>query len=480
MNHIAYHLKHIHFSKKSGILSFQQGDIRKSLYFQEGNLIYTITNQPEERLGAILLKLGKISKETYSSIDMHITSTKEIGEALVQDGHISKNDLYESWIHQMREITLNTFPVFKGEFFFEERESFVDQEFESTIDIPVLIEDGIRRMKYHPLLKSLLETKVFLRKSNDFTHILSEEEIKILESIDEKSTAAEILNSRGYSAELFWKSLLLLYCLDLIDVKGEREAVDEKEEEKGEFPSEKEDTRFAEVDALAKKLPTLNYYQILDVSNSASKDVIKKAYFNLARRYHPDSFERDIPQEKKGKLEEIFALITKAYQTVADKEKRRAYDSQVDNPPEEEEQKPSKRANIRFRQAKTLYSQKRYEDALVLLEEAVRLDRNKGRIFLLLALTELKIPTMQKKAEENFLRAIDLEPWNPECYVGLGLLYKQEGLRVKAKKQFKKALEFDPDHNIALKELDLVAGGEKKRGFKDLFSLNLFGQKKKK
>jgi Tfp pilus assembly protein PilF len=72
-----------------------------------------------------------------------------------------------------------------------------------------------------------------------------------------------------------------------------------------------------------------------------------------------------------------------------------------------------------------------------------------------------------------------MEPWNAEGYVGLGLLYKSEGLQTKAIKQLEKALEAEPDHASAREALLEMTGGEKK-GPKSLFKLDLFGKKKKK
>ncbi len=52
--------------------------------------------------------------------------------------------------------------------------------------------------------------------------------------------------------------------------------------------------------------------------------------------------------------------------------------------------------------------------------------------------------------------------------MGLGTYYKEEGLLDKAKKQFKKALEVDPEHQIALKELGLT-DKRKKKGLTKIF-----------
>ena len=96
-------------------------------------------------------------------------------------------------------------------------------------------------------------------------------------------------------------------------------------------------------------------------------------------------------------------------------------------------------------------------------------------------MTETKIAFYKEKAEDDFLRAIDLEPWNAEAYVSLGVFYKNEGLKVKAKKMFKKALEMEPEHKLALKELAEAEPPEKKKkGIKEILRMDLLSKKKKK
>ena len=104
-----------------------------------------------------MYKLGKISKEVYSKIDLYIKPGEKLEDSLINQELISKRDLYDSWVYQMREIALNIFPLFKGKFDFESMETFKEQEFESIISIPLLIEDGVRGMVYHPAIKEFLE-----------------------------------------------------------------------------------------------------------------------------------------------------------------------------------------------------------------------------------------------------------------------------------------------------------------------------------
>ncbi|MFC2169776.1 DnaJ domain-containing protein [Acidobacteriota bacterium] len=242
-------------------------------------------------------------------------------------------------------------------------------------------------------------------------------------------------------------------------------------------PADNINRNIADVLSGRKELSSLNYYQILDVSRTSSQEEIKKAYFSLARKYHPDSLDQDLPPEKKAKIEDIFSQITRSYQTLSDEEQRKAYDTKIDSIPKEEKRGQAKVAEDSFRIGKYLYDQGRYEEAIAPLEEAIRTSSGKANYFLLLAKVEAKFPMFIKKAEEHYQKAIKLEPWNADAYAGLGLFYKKEGLSVKACKQFKMALSVDPDHEIAGRELELTEQTGKKKGLKEILFSGLFGKK---
>lgn len=63
-----------------------------------------------------------------------------------------------------------------------------------------------------------------------------------------------------------------------------------------------------------------DYYELLEVSRTASDAEIKKAYRKLAMKYHPDRNPDDASAEEK------FKEIQKAYAILSDKQKRASYD----------------------------------------------------------------------------------------------------------------------------------------------------------
>ncbi|MDD5097285.1 MAG: molecular chaperone DnaJ [Candidatus Omnitrophica bacterium] len=65
-----------------------------------------------------------------------------------------------------------------------------------------------------------------------------------------------------------------------------------------------------------------DYYEILGVSKSSSLDEVKKAYRELALRFHPDR----VPQDQKKAAEEKFKEMSEAYAVLSDSQKRSLYD----------------------------------------------------------------------------------------------------------------------------------------------------------
>lgn len=63
-----------------------------------------------------------------------------------------------------------------------------------------------------------------------------------------------------------------------------------------------------------------DYYEVLGVDKNADEATIKKAYRNLAKKYHPDMNPGDAEAEKK------FKEASEAYAVLSDPEKKRQYD----------------------------------------------------------------------------------------------------------------------------------------------------------
>ncbi|MGL5023965.1 MAG: DnaJ domain-containing protein [Cetobacterium sp.] len=68
-----------------------------------------------------------------------------------------------------------------------------------------------------------------------------------------------------------------------------------------------------------------NYYEILEVEKHVSAEELKKAYRNLAKKYHPDKYANET-LVKQNEVKDIFAQINEAYQVLSNETSRKEYD----------------------------------------------------------------------------------------------------------------------------------------------------------
>lgn len=87
-------------------------------------------------------------------------------------------------------------------------------------------------------------------------------------------------------------------------------------EELGTRKNSKEDKEFREAIENS-ELP--DYYKILEISQDATQEEIKKQYRTLAKKLHPD-------KTKEKETEEIMIKINKAYEVLSNQELREKYD----------------------------------------------------------------------------------------------------------------------------------------------------------
>lgn len=77
-------------------------------------------------------------------------------------------------------------------------------------------------------------------------------------------------------------------------------------------------------------LQQLDHYAILSVERTADRKALKRAYFDLAAKFHPDKYFRKNLGPYKVRMEAIFGRITLAHDTLTNREARAEYDAYLD------------------------------------------------------------------------------------------------------------------------------------------------------
>jgi hypothetical protein len=146
-------LLNLHLGRRSGILRVSQNDVKKSIYFLNGSIVFAHSNQKYDRLGETLLRLGKITLEEFELASREVIEKgKRLGQALSDLGFISAQEISSSVHYQLQQITYSLFDWDSGECVFIERERPVFEDIMIDISTPNLILEGIRSMTNPDLL----------------------------------------------------------------------------------------------------------------------------------------------------------------------------------------------------------------------------------------------------------------------------------------------------------------------------------------
>ncbi len=111
----------------------------------------------------------------------------------------------------------------------------------------------------------------------------------------------------------------------------------------------------------------INYYEVLEISENASQEVIDKVYKLFAKKYHPD-LNPDNPKE----AEEKFKRITEAYEVLSDESKRKSYDEKLKTQRMIENTQNTQNQTINVQQPQIDYSRLNEEEIAKIQEEYKR------------------------------------------------------------------------------------------------------------
>ena len=204
-----------------------------------------------------------------------------------------------------------------------------------------------------------------------------------------------------------------------------------------------------------------NHYRVLGVDRTADENAVRRAYYKIAKRFHPDRFRRPGFEEIIGEIESMFATTTEAYNTLTGEKTRYDYDRLIADQAcgarsQDVDHVTSARESY-LRARKHLDSGDLF-DALRLLETACQTDPSRAEYLYYLGLVQTRNPKWRKKAEANFLKVIEMSPADTRAYLQLAQLYKSGGLAHRAAEMFEKVLEWEPDNEEALVELGRKKG----------------------
>ncbi len=455
--------------KKTGTVVFERDAVMKKVYFQGGDIIFASSNQDQDRLGEYLLMTGIITRAQYdASLDVLKKTGKKHGTVLTQLGFISPQKLVAGVKLQVKEIILSLFTWRDGHYAVEEGPLPQADIIPLQMSTANLVLEGLNGIDWQTIRKSLPPLKTVLRPSPDPAQLfqsakLTPDQDTVLSLIDGKKNLEELCSHSGIGDFNTLKAVYVLLVLRMVEVgeiKNEaeksfvREVVRESVTAKTASPQAPPGAKTSSpsltretIQRAYEGMETQDHYQVLGVERSATAQEIKKAYFKLAKLYHPDRhFEHEM-SDMKPKLESLFMRIHEAYDTLNTAAKRDQYTSmlgKVSKASKAGQQEQGKAARKESAADQYLEGMRKFKagdfwGAEEAFRWSVRLDPRNSRFLFYQALSLSHIPRRLHEAEECFIKVIEISPDRAEYYVELGNFYLKNNLKAKALSIFRKA-----------------------------------------
>jgi tetratricopeptide (TPR) repeat protein len=213
-----------------------------------------------------------------------------------------------------------------------------------------------------------------------------------------------------------------------------------------------------------------DYFTMLGVSHDATADVIRTAFFALAKQWHPDRLPSTLIDVKEV-CAKVFARMSEAYQTLIDPAKRKTYVDGLGgaNGPTGEQEQIVRVVDAAqsFQKAEILFKRGDVAAAEALVRHANDADPKQAEYLALLAWIEATKPGHSSDQEtvgqiEKLTQAIELNEKCERAYFYRAMLYKRLGNSSLAMKDFRVVVELNPRSVDAQRELRLftMRGGK--------------------
>ena len=210
--------------------------------------------------------------------------------------------------------------------------------------------------------------------------------------------------------------------------------------------------------AMRRTVATGDLFALLSVSHDADKKTLKRAYFKLSKRFHPDRYYGKELGTFGEWLEDIFAATTRAFTLLADKNKREAYLAKLSGTSgggaavgAPRTQSKQEHAEALFEHGCALEAQGDFDNALKRFKASITVVP-KSRSLRRAATCALRAHELSL-AEEYAKKARDLEPADPSYLRVLARVYEAADKLQEAEHTLEGALDLKTENDILVSEI---------------------------
>ena len=530
-------IQEIAASAFSGSLRLSHERVKVAVYFEQGGIVYATSNLRQHRLAECARRWGIVVVQQLASARENVPDI-QLGLELVAKGDLTVEEFEELLARQAIEVLRPALLWTKGAWDFDPRVR-LSVEVKSRVEMRELLMESARRLPPEfiarrlrsageqeklspaPLATNglqLLPAEAFVLSRIDAPIALSE--LTMISGLPETDTlqALYVLVLGGlvcrdgreptFTPEQIARARAVKTSTQTRVVPARSDTWTENEpgttQTTGAVPSVESapETKVAAAETAASQHKDIyalfarledaeNHYHVLDLSRDSDASEIKRAYHSLAKRFHPDRFHKDADPKLYLRVEESFARISQAYETLKDQSTRAVYDRGIDlasrararTSQHSEAKRSSEQNDAGGKQSATqtgappsgarsataqpeeLYQrgvaalqQGNMQLALSYLGEAAQKMPRQATYRAQYGRALAASPQMRRQAETEFQAAIALDNANASYRVLLARLYAEMGMVRRAQSEVERALSIEPKNEQARLLLDKLKG----------------------
>ncbi len=479
-----------------GTFRFESGQIKISIYLNEGEIIFAVSNVRGHRLIHKLVQWKAADEKDLAG--MVNLPESEFAAQLIEAKRFTADAMANFRVWQVTEIIANVLDWTSGEWNFNPLVR-VREDLKVSVNLPKILTQAARQLPGDYIQQRFQndESLFSLSPNNAPDFDLSPEEAYVLSRFEGMMNVETTAMICGLPFEKVSQILFSLWLGGLISRSSYQaafnEAViaqirsakiapapksvngasatangkpvevpkisDEAKKVEDEIPvtpalpqelSEEEQAKQVE-DFLQRVDESKSYYQIIGVDNTAVASEIKQAYFKLAKQFHPDKFH-SVGGLKHSRLQDAFTRLAQAYETLKNPKNRDLYDfklsKQMLNSGGKSEVSQFTPEEIYQNGVKELQGGN-YNQAVAYLTRAATLEPNVAEYQARLGQALAINPKFRHQAEEKMQLAIKLDGKNADWRILLAEYYIAVGLKKRAEGELNRLLSFHPNHPMA-------------------------------
>ncbi|MGH9903793.1 MAG: J domain-containing protein, partial [Pyrinomonadaceae bacterium] len=347
-----------------GALRLARERVRAVVYFDAGAAVYARSNLRAHRFAESLVRWGVITDEQFAGLSAEGTSDEEVAAMLVATRALTGDQLVELRSRQCADVLRPLLLWTDGEWDLDLR-ARPAEEVRVALDVNSLLIEAARR----------LPTEFVSERLGDDDEIvapvtpppegpqLTPAEAFVLSRVDAALRVGEIVTVSGLPEAAARQAVYALALAGVIRREGAgvprvftaealarskgraasagapgqpaaKPASRAEAKKKNAGADAPEADTQSELAALFSLAGAATHYDVLSVGRNVEGAELKRSYYALAKRFHPDRFSRDADAPLKARVEDAFAKITRAYDVLKDPKLRAAYDLRLKNAPQ--------------------------------------------------------------------------------------------------------------------------------------------------